>query len=657
MPDWFYRTVSRPMLFRLPVTVSRDLALGVVGTLARLPLGPFVIDLLGHMRPDPRLRTTVLGSTFPSPVGLGVGIDAKLIGLPALARFGFGFIEVGPVTVQPRSAAPLQRRPQRQAIWYPEPCGTLGLEALLRRLRRDRPPVLPLMVRLTAPPEAAPEQAAADCGTLIEQLAPYAGLFSLATVGPVLTGAWSLDQWHKHLNAVQQAIQRHAPGRGLLVCLPADIKEELLQGLLGPPGGVGGVVIDGTICDPPSGRLLGAPARESTLHLVRQVRQYRPDLVLVSSGGIHEPEHGLELLAAGANLVQIDSGLIYSGPGLPKRLNEAILWARGARHADPEQQPWTQATWFWTLLIGLSMLLGGVIALSIASTRVVLPYDEALAHMSRAELARVNDRLLAFMTHDRVTLAGTMLAVGILYTGLSLFAVRRGVHWARVTILTSSFTGFGSFFLFLGFGYFDPFHAFVTTILFQFLLFALFSRLNPPVEVLPPNLYEDRRWRLCQWGQFLFVLHGTVLIVAGATICTVGVTSVFVPEDLAFMQTTAAALERANPHLIPLVAHDRASFGGMLIATGVAVLLTSLWGFRQGQRWLWWTLLLAGTTAYLATIWVHLAVGYTDLGHLLPAYGGLAVLVLASALSYAYLCRPDPQQVRRWQRWQEKLAG
>jgi hypothetical protein len=76
MPDWSYRTVCRPLFFRLPSRLARGLCLGVVGTLARLPLGGKVIDLLGHMRPDPRLRRDVLGITFPSPVGLGAGLDA-----------------------------------------------------------------------------------------------------------------------------------------------------------------------------------------------------------------------------------------------------------------------------------------------------------------------------------------------------------------------------------------------------------------------------------------------------------------------------------------------------------------------------------------------------------------------------------------------------
>jgi hypothetical protein len=118
-------------------------------------------------------------------------------------------------------------------------------------------------------------------------------------------------------------------------------------------------------------------------------------------------------------------------------------------------------------------------------------------------------------------------------------------------------------------------------------------------------------------------------------------TTVFVHEDLEFMQTTAEALAAANPRLVPLVAHDRATFGGMLLTCGVTVLLCALWGFRQAQPWLWWALFIAGTVAYASTLIVHFAVGYTHAGHLAPAWFGLALLWLGSALSYPYLCRKN----------------
>src|SRR5438876_7917865 len=135
MPDWFYRTVSRPILFRCPAVTARDFALGVIGRLARLPFGPAVIDFLGHMRADRRLRQTLLGIDFPTAVGLGPNLDAAAVALPALARFGIGFIEVGPVTRAGSDAdRPIERRAEQSAIWLPDPPTTLTLAAVKPRL-------------------------------------------------------------------------------------------------------------------------------------------------------------------------------------------------------------------------------------------------------------------------------------------------------------------------------------------------------------------------------------------------------------------------------------------------------------------------------------------------------------------------------------------
>jgi len=273
---------------------------------------------------------------------------------------------------------------------------------------------------------------------------------------------------------------------------------------------------------------------------------------------------------------------------------------------------------------------------------VVMPYDEMISGLSRAEIAAINPRLLHFMSHDRVTLAGTMLAVGILYAMLSFYGSRRGMHWAYVAIVVSSLAGFLSFFLFLGFGYFDPFHAFVTAVLFQILLMAAHCDLPPYRNPIAPELTSDRDWRLSQWGQLIFILHGATLILAGCVISSVGMTSVFVPEDLEFMHTSAEQLTTAHPSLVPLVAHDRATWGGMLIACGVCVMLASLWGFRRGHRWLWWALVTAGTAAYLTTIAIHWHVGYTSLHHLIPAYAGLGMLYLGGALCHGHLCGGSP---------------
>jgi hypothetical protein len=283
-------------------------------------------------------------------------------------------------------------------------------------------------------------------------------------------------------------------------------------------------------------------------------------------------------------------------------------------------------------------MVSSSLAWLVAATSVILPYDVHFLGMDQAALLALNARLLAFMAHDRVTLAGAGLATGIIYVQLAWHAIRYAAHWASLVLASSALVGFAGFFLFLGHGYFDPLHATVWVILFPLLLLGMRVRNAAPPRVPVPDLRNDRAWRKAQWGQFGFVVMGVGLLGAGLTIATVGVTQVFVPQDLAFLCTTPAALSAANPRLITLIAHDRAGLGGTLLSCGTAVLLLSLWGVRRGAGWVWWTLLLAGAVGFGAALGVHVVIGYLDFWHLLPAYLGLAIFVPSLLLLHSYLC-------------------
>src|SRR2546423_786879 len=105
---------------------------------------------------------------------------------------------------------------------------------------------------------------------------------------------------------------------------------------------------------------------------------------------------------------------------------------------------------------------------------------------------------------------------------------------------------------------------------------------SPPPTSPHADPCNDRAWLRAQWGQLALVALGVGFLIGGITIATVGVTDVFVREDLSYLHTTASALHAANPHFVPLVAHDRAGFGGALVSDGVAFLLAALWGIRRG---------------------------------------------------------------------------
>ncbi|MBO9598279.1 MAG: hypothetical protein J7559_10755, partial [Cohnella sp.] len=293
--------------------------------------------------------------------------------------------------------------------------------------------------------------------------------------------------------------------------------------------------------------------------------------------------------------------------------------------------------WGWMYLLGLGMIIGGLMAWFIAGTTVLLPYDERFLGVTAAELEAFNGHLLHFMSHDRITLAGTMLSLGILYSQLAKHGMRAGMHWATTAVVASCAVGFPSFFLYLGYGFFDPAHAAAAIILLPLFLLSLRRNKQPLIDRSPASLVNDRLWRRALWGQLCFVVLGISLAIGGLTIAGIGITRVFVPTDLTYLQLSADQLNAFNDKLIPLIAHDRAGFGGALFADAVALLAAALWGIQIGRRWLWRTLLFGGAPAFIAGLGIHFDIGYIDFIHLLPAWFAFALYVAGLILLYPYM--------------------
>lgn len=116
---------------------------------------------------------------------------------------------------------------------------------------------------------------------------------------------------------------------------------------------------------------------------------------------------------------------------------------------------------------------------------------------------------------------------------------------------------------------------------------------------------------------------------AGLTITTVGAT--FVPQDLEFMRMTREAVGALNPHLVPLIAHDRAGFGGALLSFGLAMCACVRYG--RSSSALWQALAIAGIAGFGAALGVHPAIGYLSFSRLAPAVLGGAVYAAGVALA------------------------
>ena len=597
MPDWSYHPLNQTVLSKLEAKKSRDFIHRSMCTIAKIPGGKYAIEFLGHNETSPLLQQTIHNTHFKSPIGLSSSIDPTLTGMPAFQELGFGFLEIGPIVL---------REPETQfpPVWLANQIAfstspeKVPLKRALRQLIKTSFHV-PVFARID---DSLNTQ---DLHRCIEQLVPFVdGLFL----------------YSKQLNQLADDVG---------VPIYQIISAEFVTDVSAISNRAHGVIIDApsiTVAD------CIIEQENSLLRLqqgVQLLKQSNPQIPVITNGGVYTPQDAIVLVEADVQLIMLKEGYVKAGPGLPKRIHERLL---NEFMPTPQLQPW-----HWSFLFGLSIFIGGIIALIFALNTVILPYDEKFIGLTREQLIVVNPYILAFMAHDRMSLAGTMISASLLYMALAYFGLRRGLHWAKITFHSAAISGFLGILLFIGYGYFDWLHGLFWLLLLPIYILSL--RESKIMKASPQSWHEinDRVWMRAQYGQLLFVILGFALVIGGIVISIIGITKVFVTTDISFLCMDPAMLQTISDRLIPVIAHDRAGFGSALISTGILVLCLSLWGFRAGEKWLWYTLLIGALPAFLAGIGTHFAIGYTSFIHLLPLYFLCIIYLIGLMLSYSYL--------------------
>src|SRR4029450_12776016 len=116
VPTWSSHPPFPPLLFRLPAPQARALTLGALGALGAARIGPQIIALMGHTRPAVSLAQQALDLQFPAPVGIGADLPGNEAALNALARFGVGYVEIGPGALGGGGVPIVERLPLTESI-------------------------------------------------------------------------------------------------------------------------------------------------------------------------------------------------------------------------------------------------------------------------------------------------------------------------------------------------------------------------------------------------------------------------------------------------------------------------------------------------------------------------------------------------------------
>lgn len=600
MPDWSYHPLFKPIVSRLPGSMGREFIHRGMSFIASVPGGSRFIEFLGHMAPSNHLKRDFLGIPIASPVGLSGKVDPQLNGTRAFSHLGFGFIEIGPVILEPHLGRHTSF--QNEQIFFPNPLESIGLEKTIRKLQQIQTYDKPLFIRI------GKTDSLKEFFLLIESLIPFSD-------GIIIEDALNIEQF-------EELKASHGNTRILLSMPATKVKEskayieQLFRCCF-----IDGIVIEENFMK--QGEMKFSP-KDQTSEMVLALKELS-DIPTIVSGAIYEPNDALLYLEHGADLLFLSSGYVMTGPGLPKRINEALL---AQEHTQVEHSGWQ---WYW--LFGFFIFVGGLLALGFSMTSVILSYDEAFLQLTREQIMALNPKIINFMAHDRMTLAGTMISGGILYMQLARNGVRYGIHWARKAINIAAIIGFFGILFFIGYGYFDWLHGLFWAILLPVFYLGWKKTKNAREVSTSINRTNHPAWKKGTWGQLAFVILGFAFILGGIVISTIGITNVFVSTDIIYICMTPEQLNAMTEKLIPVIAHDRAGFGGALISVGLLVLTLSLWGFHQGERWVWYTFLIGGIPAFSAGLLTHFFIGYTTFIHLLPAYIAFGLYIVGLVLS------------------------
>jgi dihydroorotate dehydrogenase len=295
---------------------------------------------------DPRLKVSALGLDFPNPIGLAAGFDKDAAVPDQMLGLGFGFVEVGTLTPLPQagnSTPRLFRLPADRALINRLGFNNEGHEAALDRLDRRAGRSGIVGVNLGANRDS--EDRLFDYYAGVRLFAPIAAYLTINVSSPntpglrELQGPAALGALLTRVGEARIAAEGESGRRApLLLKIAPDLDDGQLSDVIdiSKQHGVDGLIIANTTVKRPQlrsrnhtaqlGGLSGRPLFEASTAMLARARELAGrEFVLVGAGGVDSAAAAWSKIAAGADLVQLYSGLVYEGPSLPRRIVSELL--------------------------------------------------------------------------------------------------------------------------------------------------------------------------------------------------------------------------------------------------------------------------------------------------------------------------------------------
>jgi len=320
-------SLIRKLLFLLDAESAHDFTIAQMQRIQQIPVA---LSLIERICRAPRSPRQLWGMTFNNPIGIAAGFDKNALLMPFLAALGFGFLEVGTVTLHPQPGNPkprLFRDPEHRALINRLGFNNDGADAIAQRLQRfdgEIPRFVNIGKNRDVPLEAAAD-AYAQCYLRVARWADGTVLNLSSPNTPGLRELQRPEHLVKVLDLVRAMRDQMPVARPVLVKIAPDLDRTQLAEICE----ICKRLADGMICTnttlTPNGGLSGKPLFGPSTEILGAVRSLvGSDFPLIGVGGIFTADDVRAKLAAGADLVQVYTSFVYEGPGLPLRLARGL---------------------------------------------------------------------------------------------------------------------------------------------------------------------------------------------------------------------------------------------------------------------------------------------------------------------------------------------
>ncbi len=339
-----YTRIIRPILFLLSAETVHHLVVLILKIAYKIPLVPYLLRSSFSIK-NSLLETEVAGIKFPNPVGLAAGFDKNATFFNEFSCFGFGFIEIGTVTPKAQSGNPKPRSfrlPKDKALINRMGFNNNGLKSVVERLNGNKKIIIGGNIGKNT--ETANDIAVEDYKECFKGLYNYVDYFVVNVSCPNISNLSKLQDQDSLEHILLELIrirEDQSISKPIFLKISPDLNLKQVDETLVvvDKTGIDGLVVANTTVSRENlasekkiidrignGGLSGVPIRTRSTEMIKYISEKTDKkLPIIGVGGIFTADDALEKLDAGASLVQIYTGFIYSGPKLIKRINRAIL--------------------------------------------------------------------------------------------------------------------------------------------------------------------------------------------------------------------------------------------------------------------------------------------------------------------------------------------